>query len=449
MLRVRAGVAKVSPYSFLYQKLGSIKLFWRKKILPRFHFFMLFVGLIPMVFSLCACAENQAITKPIVRKPYLLNHHSDSLGSGKIDTLVQAFMKQWSLKGVSIAISVHEKLAYAKGFGFADVATNEEVTPHHLFRIASISKLITATAVMKMIEENKLKLTDKVFGEGGILNEYTQIKDARALQIEVKHLLMHTSGWKNKFRTDPMFIPLEIAEAMKVKPPISLDMITKFMLSQKMMAEAGTFFDYSNFGYCLLGRIIERKTGKNYEGFIKTEVLNPLEINDIQLAKNYLKNKAPLETTYYEHFGAKARPAFDGLEDKISRPYGIDIETLAPAGGWIATPKDLLKFLTHIDGFPQKKDILSLKTIEQMTNQQDSTRTIGWRACNEEIWLRTGSLVGTQAVMARQKNGISWVFVSNTSSWRAHRFSYDITLLMKKIIAKKMALKKENLFDYQ
>lgn len=412
------------------------------------------IFLLILISYLAACTEKQQESKPpppkpIIKKPYLTNQHSDTLYVGKVDTIIADFMRQWNLKGVSVAISQNEKLAYAKGFGDADTATHEVVTPQHLFRIASVSKLITAVAIMKMVEEKKLQLTDKVFGKEGILNEYTQIRDARALQIEVGHLLTHTSGWKNTFRTDPMFIPLEIAEYMKVKPPISLDIITQFMLSQKMLAEAGRFFDYSNFGYCLLGRIIERKTGMSYENFVKTAIFDPLGIKEIQLARNYLKNKAPLEVRHYEHFGTKLKPTFDGKADTISRPYGIDIETLAPAGGWLASPRDLLRFIAAIDDFPNRKDILSKDLISLMTNAQDSARTIGWRLCKEDIWLRTGSLVGTQIVVARQKNGISWVFVSNTSSWRAHRFSYDIILLMQKILRKAPQWKEEDLFDYQ
>ncbi len=439
-------VAKV----FLYSKKNTLSLLtirltksWADILL---YFFI-------SILLLASCKEeqhaNKQVIKPKIKKPYLINSHSDSLYSAKIDTIIAGFMRQWGLKGVSVAISQNEKLVYAKGFGYADIANNEKVSPQHLFRIASVSKLITATAIMKMVEEKKLKLTDKVFGKEGILNEYTQIKDARALQIEIGHLLTHTSGWKNKFRTDPMFIPLEIAEYMKVKPPISLDVITQFMLSQKMLTDAGRFFDYSNFGYCLLGRVIERKTGMSYENFVKTTIFDPIGMKEMQLARNYFKNKIPLEVTHYEHFGAKLRPAFDGKTDTISRPYGIDIETLAPAGGWLASPRDLLRFLTAIDDFPKQKDILGKNMIDLMTNVNDSLRTIGWRHCKEGIWIRTGSLVGTQIVLARQKNGISWVFVSNTSSWRAHRFSNDIISLMEKVLGKVPKWKEEDLFDYE
>lgn len=193
-------VAKV----FLYSKKNIFSLL---TIRPAKSWADIFLYFIVSILLLASCKEeqqqaNKQATKPKIKKPLLVNAHSDSLYSAKIDTIIADFMRQWSLKGVSVAVSQDEKLAYAKGFGYADVANNEKVSPQHLFRIASVSKLITATAIMKMVEEKQLKLTDKIFGREGILNEYTQIKDARALQIEVEHLLTHTSGWKNKFRTE-------------------------------------------------------------------------------------------------------------------------------------------------------------------------------------------------------------------------------------------------------
>ncbi len=101
------------------------------------------------------------------------------------------------------------------------------MTPQHRFRIASVSKLITAAAIMQMAEQGKLKLTDKVFGASGILSDslYLNAKDKRVYQMEIRHLLQHTGGWKNAFRADPMFIPLEVAACMRTKPPIDLDLI--------------------------------------------------------------------------------------------------------------------------------------------------------------------------------------------------------------------------------
>ena len=100
---------------------------------------------------------------------------SNSLSEGKefdgVEKTVSSFMRRWSIAGASIAISKDGKLIYARGFGFADTISREQTKPYSKFRIASISKLITAVAVMKLVEEGKLTLNERVFGPDAILND--------------------------------------------------------------------------------------------------------------------------------------------------------------------------------------------------------------------------------------------------------------------------------------
>jgi D-alanyl-D-alanine carboxypeptidase len=89
----------------------------------------------------------------------------------QVDTVVARFMKKYDVPGMSIAIAKDGKLVYAKGYGYANKATGEKVTPSHLFRIASVSKPITAVAVLQLVETGRLSLDAKVFGDGGILRQ--------------------------------------------------------------------------------------------------------------------------------------------------------------------------------------------------------------------------------------------------------------------------------------
>ena len=93
-------------------------------------------------------------------------------------------MKKWTIEGASVAIAKDGKLVYARGFGYADTAAGIETQPYSKFRIASISKLVTAVAIMKLQEEGKLSLDDKVFGPEGILNDscYCQSERQKSLQ---------------------------------------------------------------------------------------------------------------------------------------------------------------------------------------------------------------------------------------------------------------------------
>ena len=139
------------------------------------------------------------------------NNLSDCVEMERAERLINRFLKKWEVAGATLAVVKDQKLLYAKGFGYADLEKGIKVEPSHIFRIASVSKLITATAIMKLQEEGKLQLDDYVFGEHGILNDsiYSNIKDRRTKRITVEHLLRHTAGYTSKYG-DPMFLPLAI-----------------------------------------------------------------------------------------------------------------------------------------------------------------------------------------------------------------------------------------------
>ena len=124
-----------------------------------------------------------------------------------MDKDIERYMKRWELRGVQIAVSRNDSLVYAKGFGWADEERGEAMTPGHIMRIASVSKLLTAVGIMKLREQGRLKLSDHVFGADGILNDtlYTNtIRDKRHFDITVEQLLRHEAGFTN-YAGDPMF----------------------------------------------------------------------------------------------------------------------------------------------------------------------------------------------------------------------------------------------------
>ena len=122
--------------------------------------------------------------------------------------VVQDFMIQYDVPGMSIAIAKDDRLVYAKGFGIADKSPQENVTVHSRFRIASVSKPITSVTLFKLMEQGKLHLSDKVFGVNGILGTAygTQPYKQYVEDITIEHLLTHTcGGWQND-ANDPMFL---------------------------------------------------------------------------------------------------------------------------------------------------------------------------------------------------------------------------------------------------
>ncbi len=226
-------------------------------------FIFLFLGEIAMTFSFKRESNRNIPSTEITPLSYKL---SNDLSTNKyvkpIDSILSDFIKNKGIKGASVAIAKKGRLVFAKGFGYADEDNNVTVEPKSLFRIASVSKLITAVAIMKLREEGRIDLGSKIFGINGILNDsiYSHYKDKRVEKITVLHLLNHTAGWDGK-RADPLFNSLHIAKEMGVDPPATLDQVIYYQLNQKLNYRPGKTYSYSNFGYAVLGKIIEKITG--------------------------------------------------------------------------------------------------------------------------------------------------------------------------------------------
>ena len=171
----------------------------------------------------------ELVDKLVPANVRLTNNISEGEEFSGIDNIVTAFLRNWTIAGASIAIAKDGKLIYAHGFGYADTALKTETQPYNRFRIASISKLITAIGIMKLQEEGKLNLSDTVFGPSGILNDpfYGEPKDKRVYNITVAELLSHEAGWTQRYG-DQMFMPLVIAEKMGVTPPVDTKTIVKY-----------------------------------------------------------------------------------------------------------------------------------------------------------------------------------------------------------------------------
>ena len=340
-----------------------------------------------------------------------------------IDSMVNRVMKSLRLVGASVAIVKDEKLVYSKGFGYADLENKEQTSVESKFRIGSVSKLITAVAIMKLVEDGELELDDYVFGDRGILKGgvYDKIKNRNVYQIKVKHLLNHTAGWSLLTYGDPMFIPHRIHKMDNASYPIDFDEVIEFVLERHMPYRPGTRFNYSNFGYCLLGRVLEEVTGDDYEDWVIDNILAPNGIEDMSLAGNFLEDRKRNEVKYYDKSVDNQQLSFDGSGKMAYKPYGADnIEILGPAGGWLATASDLMRFMVMVDGYSERyPDMLSKKSIDQMVKGVGGiNRPLGWRTTKGEHWWRTGTLSGTSALLTRDSNGFSWVIIANTTPRR-------------------------------
>lgn len=364
---------------------------------------------------------------------------------------VDWFMKHWDIKGASVAVARDGRLLYARGFGYASLPDSLPVEPYHRFRVASVSKLVTAVAVMKLQEEGLLSINDKVFGPGAILDDtlFAHPKDRRVFDITVGHLLAHEGGWSQRYG-DQMFMPEVVARTLEVPLPVDLKTIIRFALSKNLHFTPGTGQSYSNLGYSILGLVVEKASGMDYETYCRIKILEPLGIYDMALGNNLPEDALPLEVSYYEVDNAPLKPSVYGTGEMVPASRGgNDIETLGAAGGWVATAPDLMRLLMAVDGFDYPKDILAPESIEFMTDVYNGYAPVGWRATLPNgTWWRTGSFSGTTAMMKRLPDGTAWVVLMNSSAWNGPELSTDIDQMMSKFLHRVNNWPETDLFAY-
>ncbi|KAL3123470.1 hypothetical protein niasHT_004642 [Heterodera trifolii] len=317
---------------------------------------------------------------------------------------VERFMRELDIPGLSVAISRDEQLKYAAGFGFGNVRKRREVTPNEQFRIGSVSKPITAAAVLLLVDKGSLELERHVFGPKNSIfgNEFARQKPYGkwVTDITVRHLLEHTSGGWNNVDTDPAWLEPDKG---------TVELIEKVLAEQPLIAQPGKAWIYSNFGYQLLGHIIERIAGMEYEQFVKRYIWQRIGVKDIQVARPSLSEKSRREVLYY--MGGGNRVGFN--------PYDLlPPRRIGPWGGWIASPIELLRLMAHLDGFKRRPDLLSDWAIREWakpTEASNETYGLGWslNIMGFNGWQHDGRMPGSASMLVRLDNGLEMAVVVN------------------------------------
>jgi CubicO group peptidase (beta-lactamase class C family) len=332
-----------------------------------------------------------------------------------VDSLVNLFMNTYSVPALSIAITKGEKLVYVKAYGLADKEKNQKADTSDLYRLASLSKQLTSVTIMKLLEQGKISLDATVFGANGLLGtKYgTAAYGPHITEITISQLLHHTSGGWGNSNNDPMFS----------NPTLSADALITWTLDHMPLDHTpGTNYDYSNFGYCILGRVIEKITGQTYEAAVKSLVLTPIGITDMTISGNTLADRLPKEVKYYGQSG----------ED----PYAYNIRRMDSHGGWLASAKDLARFLVYVDGYPVRPDIIKSQTLTTMLvpSTANAGYACGW-GVNGGNYFHTGSLPGSSTEQACTSQGYNFVILTNTRSWD-DKFATDFDQLFWRALAK-------------
>ncbi|MES2428870.1 MAG: serine hydrolase domain-containing protein [Bacteroidota bacterium] len=325
-----------------------------------------------------------------------------------VDIAVNAFVQKYHVPGLSFAIAKGDSLKIQRTYGYADSAKNQLVTPASRFRIASVSKPFTSAAIMLLVEQGKLKLSDKVFGNDGVLsNDYgTQPYKKWITDITIENLLEHTAGGWGNSGNDPMFMDPKMSRR---------ELIGWTLNNLPLVNKPGTHYEYSNFGYCLLGRVIEKVTGMPYAAFVKENILAKCGITTMEIGGNTLAEQKADEVYYY---------------DKGNWPYRMNVPRMDSHGGWIATATDLVKLLVRLNYNPQQPELLRTKTLNTLyePSLSGSNYAKGWQVNNVNNHWHNGSLPGEQALAVNTATGYSWAVLVNTRT--DGNFGADLDRLM-------------------
>jgi CubicO group peptidase (beta-lactamase class C family) len=321
---------------------------------------------------------------------------------GEMGRIAGAFRRNFSAPALSVAMARNGQFVYDQAIGMAYRKELMQAQPSTLFRIASVTKPITSVAIFTLVEKGQLHLNDKVFGPSGVLGtKYgKQPYGQYVSDVTVDHLLTHTAGgWPND-SSDPMF---------RFDSWDQAKLIGWALENLPLSYPPGEHWAYSNFGYCVLGRVIEQVTGQPYADYVQANVLAPCGISDMAIARNKLSERLPNEAEYIGLYG----------ED----PYKMNVTRMDSHGGWLATPSDLVIFLDHLGGAANYPSLLKPGTIQVMTTpspaypQTSPARYArGWMVRTDApgTWWHDGSLPGTTSIMVRTPINLCWAALVNT-----------------------------------
>ncbi|MDY3562521.1 beta-lactamase family protein [Gemmata sp. JC673] len=354
------------------------------------------------------------------------------------DQLFQSFLARHKLAGAAVAVARGGKLVYARGFGFADAEQKTPVAPDARFRIASVSKPITAVAVLMLAEQGKLKLDDAVL-------KYIKLKPAPASGVElderwqkvtVRQCLRHTGGWDRDREGgfDPISVPGRIRRALQLDGPPTPDDIVRYMMGQPLDFDPGARFAYSNLGYLVLGRVLEAVTGQRYEPWVKKHVFGPLGATAPALARGLPENRSKAEVSYHDAKGRKAACLYPPrVGRQVPLPDGaMNVEAFEAHGGWVASAVDLVRFAAAFDG-GRASPLLSDASVRDMWARPDGAAGFGSDKKPREVYYgcgwnvrpvgdgklnawHDGWIPGTNTLLVRRWDGLSWAVLFNTDS---------------------------------
>ncbi|KAB8188028.1 serine hydrolase domain-containing protein [Microbispora catharanthi] len=345
--------------------------------------------------------------------PWTVTGSSSSSLQG-FDDLMRSVMEAQKISYASLAVVRQGKLMLARGYNSTSGPALAQ--PTTLFRLASVSKPVTATAIMKLVQDGRLSLSATVAPMLGL----STAADSRLGNVTVLHLLHHLGGWdRGASGIDPMYrADFTVSGALHVPLPVTQANIMDFMSARVLDFDPGSKYVYSNYGYMLLGKVIEKVTGLPYATYVQQNVLAPAKITRMVQGRTAQNLRRSTEITYYSDYSDTT--VLDNSGAQVPMPYGtFNLENMAAHGAWLSSAVDMAKFTTIFDA----PGLLTSSTIGQMFAPPPANVPWsewyygkGWSVRPTNGALNTwhdGTYPGTSTLMVRRYDGLSWVVLFN------------------------------------
>jgi N-acyl-D-amino-acid deacylase len=306
-----------------------------------------------LVFTACvveiALVANAQVQEPLPKTGF------SAPGLASFDEKMVAIMTKWRLPGGQLVMAKDGRLVLNRAYGYADREKRETVRTDSLFRVGSVSKTITTVAILILVDTGRLRLDDKVFE---ILSDLKPPKgatmDPRLRLITIQQLLRHEGGWADHDALELPWSRMAAAALGQADPP-ECETIIRYAIGRPLDFAPGTKSSYSNFGFCVLGRVIERAASVNrrisYEDYVRDAVLNPSGVTRMRIGGTRAVERESGEVRYYASAGRPLVPSVYAGEGYVPFAYGgFYLRASDAAGGWIGSAEDLVRFATAIDG---------------------------------------------------------------------------------------------------
>lgn len=277
------------------------------------------------------------------------------------DAYVRGLMEAHGVRAGALAVARDGKLVFSHGYTWAEPGY-PETRPNSLFRVASCSKPLTSILVHHLLREGGSpergpSLKEKILSllrPGGKEEPADEPADARFRDITVDQLLTHSGGWvRSRQNPDPVFNDFPTGSAIRNRLPASRKDFLKYMLGQPLQFDPGSKSVYDNFGYFLLGRMLETLpmgVGKSYEAMAEEMLFQPLGLSRPRFGGSRFEERAPGEVLYHTAIPYLQINPEPGGAPWVPGGYGdFDLKNMDAAGAWVLSAPDYAKVLAAFD----------------------------------------------------------------------------------------------------